>query len=155
MIEIELSRAGFKTLIDDNDYELVNKFRWGLLAPGPKCKYARATINGKDTTLHRFLLKLTDPKLCVDHINGDGLDNRRANLRITNKSGNARNIKKDYKFKGIYLHKKNRNFVAAIKVNYKKIHIGCFPDEVSAARAYNEAAKKYFGEFASLNSFQG
>ncbi len=90
-----------------------------------------------------------------DHINGDGLDNRRSNLRIASPSQNVMNQKKrtktSSKFKGCYLEKSTNKWVARITVNYKNIIIGRFKDELKASFAYDEKAKELFGEFAKLN----
>ncbi len=148
---IQLTR-GFSTLVDEDKLDLINRHKWCALTIKTKT-YAVSRVNKKYLYLHRFILGISDPKILVDHINCDGLDNRRANLRTVDRLGHSRNSKKKGlgKYKGIYLHKTNRNWVATITVNYKKIHLGCFLDERSAAHAYNEAAIKYFGEFANLN----
>lgn len=149
MMKIELSR-GYVALIDLADADQITKYSWHAITPG-RNKYAASKFNGKYVYMHRLLLSVRDSKTIVDHINGNGLDNRRANLRLTDKSGNARNMIKIGKYKGIWWHKKNKKWCAEIKVSYKKIGLGSFHDEISAARAYNEAAIKYFGEFARLN----
>lgn len=153
MPEIELGH-GLKSLIDEEDMIEVAKYKWCAFGT-ERHRYAQGRVNGKTISLHRFLMKVSDSKVLVDHINGNGLDNRKSNMRLTNKAGNARNISKPHKYKGIWFHKKNKNWCADIKVNYKKIGLGSFKDEKDAAHAYNEAALKYFGEFANLNNIQG
>ncbi|MGD0572653.1 MAG: AP2/ERF family transcription factor [Sedimentisphaerales bacterium] len=100
----------------------------------------------------------TPPGLLVDHFNRNGLDNRRANLRLATRAQNSCNTKKQKgcssKFKGVCFHKNRKGpnpWDAYIDVNNRRINLGCFPTEISAARAYDSAAKKYHGEFARLN----
>jgi hypothetical protein len=90
----------------------------------------------------------------TDHINGNGLDNRRCNLRPVTSQQNRANQRKTRgtsQFKGVYLRRRERNWEAAIKVNRRRIYLGTFSSEVEAARAYDAAARHHFGEFAALN----
>lgn len=96
----------------------------------------------------------------VDHINRNGLDNRRSNLRVADLKGNRANARKQptiggkpthSKFKGVSRFKKNGRWVAAIKVNKKSMHLGCFDSEIDAAHAYDKAAREHFREFAKTN----
>jgi len=94
--------------------------------------------------------------LFADHINHNTFDNRKANLRPATQTQNNRNRRKfsgqsNSKYKGVYWKKHIKKWVAQIGVNRKVIHLGCFKKEIDAARAYDEGAKKYHGEFASLN----
>jgi hypothetical protein len=93
--------------------------------------------------------------LLVDHINGNGLDNRRANLRLATSAQNNYNrritSRRTSKYKGVDYHASKRAYRARITVDKKKIFLGHFPDESSAARAYDVAAKKHHKEFAALN----
>ena len=88
MKEIKLSQGGGIALIDDEDFERVNQRKWGLSSK----RYARGSINSKMILMHRFILNM--PKnVDLDHINGNGLDNRKCNLRIATKSQNGGNRK--------------------------------------------------------------
>lgn len=148
---------GLVTQVDDDDFEFLNKFRWyaGRNHAGniyaERQEYLRPGF--RKIKMHRLI---TDaPKgMVVDHINGNGLDNRRENLRVCTLAENSQNrarIRKkssDSKYKGV-------SFVsyygARIKVDGKMINLGHFKTPEEAARAYDEAAKKYFGQFANLN----
>jgi hypothetical protein len=102
--------------------------------------------------MHRQLLT-PPPGKCIDHANGNGLDNRRANLRFATPAQNAWNTRRKVSasgYKGVYFSKANK-FGAAIRCNKKRIHLGCFDSPVDAAKAYDKAAKKYHGQFAQTN----
>ncbi len=161
MKEIQLTQ-GKVAFIDDEDFEIVNKFNW--FARKRKTKYgfdfyAGRQINtskGQRTlNMHRFILSLLDSKIHVDHIDNNGLNNQKNNLRIANNKQNCCNKKVSgigtSKYKGVTVRKRDGKFVASIKVNYKNKHIGCYNSEIIAALAYNNAAVYYFGEFAKTN----
>jgi hypothetical protein len=105
----------------------------------------------KRVLLHCELLGRTG----VDHINGDTLDNTRKNLRPATKSQNAMNSVKrsaaSSKFKGVSWHKQHKKWVTRITLGGRCHHVGLFHLEEDAARAYDCAASKMFGEFARLN----
>lgn len=144
-------------LIDKEDFELVNKHKWFYRIEASDKEYARKRYreNGKirEVIMHRYIIKARRGKE-VDHINGNGLDNRKVNLRICSHKSNSRNRKlnKNNKtgYKGVY--RKNGKYRATITFNYKSHDLGAFDDLISAAKVYNKAAKKYFGKYASVNS---
>ena len=152
--EISLTQ-GKVALISDEDYEKVSAYRW--YANGYKRgRYWYAVHNEgqhpnlKATLLHRFILDA--PKgMVVDHINGNGLDCRRENMRLCTNTENIRNQKPRRlgEYKGV--QRRGRGWDALITVNYKVVSLGRFASEEAAARAYDAAAKKYHGEFARLN----
>jgi hypothetical protein len=155
MREIPLSQ-GFVALIDDADFELVGHFRWHMIQVQSGKRYAQRNIrlaSGRKTTqlMHRVIV---DYKL-VDHINRNGLDNQRYNLRSASHSQNHANATKLKRsdstsiYKGVYLNK-NR-WIARITLNQRLHYLGSFLTERDAALAYNEAARSVFGEFALLN----
>jgi hypothetical protein len=160
MREIEF-KPDHVALVDDEDYEKVSKYEWRLRISHGNNKYAihkKRLETGKLTTesMHRLILNLTDPKIMVDHINHNGLDNRKENMRIANSKTNCYNKKKINKitssnYKGVYFHKNNKKWCSRIKQNYKRFFLGYFNSEEEAALVYNKKAKELFGEFACLN----
>lgn len=105
--------------------------------------------------MHRVVAKTPDGLEC-DHINSDSLDNRKANLRTATRLQNSWNRSKSSKpgyskSKGVTFDKKMQKWLAQIRVRGKHISHGRFKDEIQAAKAYDKAAKKHFGEFAKLN----
>lgn len=111
--------------------------------------------------MHRVILeRILDRPLLksehVDHINGNGLDNRRENLRLATPRQNAANKRKTHKdttskYKGVSWHKANNKWRATIRIDSKCKHLGLFENEIDAANAYNDAAKRVFGSFCNLN----
>lgn len=143
------NNQGF-TKVDTADYEDLAKYRWVRQPRG----YAEATVNGKRTLLHRYLMK-PDGKNEVDHINNDRLDNRRGNLRIATRAENARNVSRGKSntsgCKGVHHIKGLKSYRAVIWVDNKRIHLGYFKNIEDAAEAYNKAAEEYHGEYAKPN----
>ncbi len=135
-------------LVDANDAPFLKNWVWRLSDGG----YAEASVGFETTVkMHRMIIAAPDGAVC-DHINGDRLDNRRSNLRLTDAQGNARNRRaKKGKFKGVYLNKNGKTFEARIVVNKKHIYLGSSRDPKEAAKMYDRAAKKAFGEMALLN----
>lgn len=142
-------------IVDEEDFEFVKRFKWSL-EKGKSTYYAITDIGGKVIRLHQLLLPSEDINITPDHKNGNGLDCRRENLRLANKVQQAQNRSKKagtlHKYKGVSF--RSGRFQARIIVNGKTISLGNFLSQVSAARAYNEAAVKYFGEFAKLNQIE-
>jgi hypothetical protein len=107
--------------------------------------------------MHRQLIPDVPAGLVIDHINADGLDNRHANLRLATVAQNAANSrprKSRAGLKGVTFAKGKNRWRASIVANGSRIHLGYFRDPRDAAKAYDAAAKKYFGEFAYLNLSQ-
>jgi hypothetical protein len=149
------------TILDPKDYYLYNCFKWSACGRDDDSLYAarilRKTEFGriKYMYLHREIMN--PPKgLLVDHRNGNSLDNRKANLRIATRSQNCMNSRRNKsktssQYVGVSFDKEYELWRAYIRYQEKRIHLGRFGSEIEAARAYDAAAKKYFGEFAHLN----
>lgn len=166
MKEIPLSSRKWPrlvALVDDEDFEWLSQFKWHPRAPDLKtgnhsfyaCTSARgqAESGSGSRKMHRFIVQGTGD---VDHINGDGLDNRRSNLRTCSSSQNSANSRKSVhlkssRYKGVSLRKREKKWVARIRKSGVLIHLGRFTEEISAALAYNAKALELFGEFAKLN----
>lgn len=153
MKTILLTNSDLVAFVDDLDYEWLSLYRWHLFK-GRKQNYAaRSYFNdGKwsHRKMHQDILRTKGRRLVADHINGDGLDNRRENLRLASPSQNARNQRAKGKFlKGVSYHK--GRYVARICCEGKSIALGSFDSEVEAASAYNKAATSLFKEFALIN----
>lgn len=149
MIEIPLTH-GKVALVDSDAVHLVFGHKWWAVKKGPRF-YAVTDVKRKRVYMHRLLLCTN---LDVDHINGDGLDNRRANLRAATRQENVSNMRKrpgSSKFKGVCWDKRRDKWMAKIMVDYKTRFLGYFKDEIEAARAYDAAAVSNFGVFARLN----
>lgn len=149
--KIRLTR-GFKALIDSDFLKEVTKHSWCVSGDS---RYAVSRIKGKTVYLHRFLLRLNDPKIKVDHINGNGLDCRKSNMRICSQKENAQNQRLNNLntsgYKGVSFHKSTGKWRAYIKSNGKQIHLGLHEDIMQAAKAYNAKALELFKNFANLN----
>jgi len=153
--EVPLSNGGGQVaLIDEQDWACVKHLRWRLSSPSRETVYAFAWQGKIHMAMHRLLMDVDDER-CIDHINGDGLDNRRENLRIATKQENQFNRKSQKgttsRFKGVSLVKLSGKWVAAIRMHGDIYSLGTFANEIDAARAYDVAATKYQGDFARLN----
>lgn len=139
-------------MVDDKDFDLVNTHVWHAhKADGPKWKYyARTNVkrNGKWRPLymHRLITEAGKGQI-IDHIDNNGLNNQRSNLRFcSGKENQRRQQPKANGFKGIWFNPKSKTWTASIKIT-----IGTFKTAEEAARAYDKVASEYFGEFAWLN----
>lgn len=157
MKEIPLTQ-GFVALIDDEDVELVSRHKWFASRHGSRV-YARTNVldansHRKTLPMHRLIMN-PGRGLDIDHINGNGIDNRRSNLRSCSRSRNKANAaayaNNRSGFKGVYWQKDVRKWRAQIRVMGRKLHLGLFDARQEAALAYNKAAVEHFGEFARLN----
>lgn len=142
---------GKVAVVDAADAEVLSGSTWFAVERG-KTFYAARSPLGKMEYMHRVIIGASDDQL-VDHENRDGLDNRRANIRISTAGENAANadLRSDNTsgFKGVYAS--GNRWTARIKVDGKKVYLGSFDTAQQAADAYDNAAIEAFGEFALLN----
>lgn len=147
-------------LVDNEDYDEVMKYKWCVDCRSANLIYARRTVyneNGKRTVQRIHQLILNVPKgMEVDHIDGNGLNNAKRNLRICSHNQNGKNTTK-YKnnisgFKGVSWQKGSNKYSAQIRIDKKKIHLGYFVSAEDASKAYNKKAKELFGEFYRKDS---
>lgn len=151
MKEIQLTK-GKVTIIDDGDFEMLSAFKWHAVK-WRHVYYAQAWINGGEMSMHRFLLAAKREEI-ADHINGDGLDNRRENLRLVPPAVNRLNSRLSRNntsgFKGVYLQKKTGKWTAMIgtRTNGKLVstHLGTFATPEEASAAYQAAVRERYGE---------
>ena len=160
MKKIKLTQNQF-ALVDDCEYEYLNQWKWCARRNGNTFYAVR---NSRKTECEKRKLILMHQVILqrmgiefeqVDHIDGNGLNNCRSNLRAATKQENGCNRNKQKNNtsgrKGVGWNKQHQKWQAQIQVNGKQIHLGYFDDIEDAVRAYNQAAKKHFGKFARLN----
>ncbi len=152
-ITIPIQKTTLRAKIDLADYKRVIQYKWWLTQFG----HAYTNIKNRFVYLHRLVTNFAK-HLHVDHINNNKLDCTSVNLRPATQHQNllnkSRKICNNSKYKGVWIRKSLFNgnrYQAHIFHEGKNITLGTFDYEVDAAIAYNEAAKKYFGEFANLN----
>lgn len=139
-------------IVDDTDFEKLSSYKWTLQSRG----YVKTWDGDKAVYMHRLILDCVHGEE-IDHINKNKLDNRRGNLRLCTRSQNNanRNIISERDngsvYKGVRWDEDRKKFLARIGVNGKTINLGRYKNEIDAARAYDLAALKYYGEYASLN----
>jgi hypothetical protein len=176
---IPLTQGRF-AIVDPQDYRRLSSYKWRLCRTrGKNVLYAERSVRLPGGRYSRILMhrqimgdlllasSTQNPKLrtqnyhrylsdgyVIDHINGNGLDNRRANLRLATVAQNAWNSKKRKSrsgYKGVWFAADKGLWRAAIVYHGRRIHLGYFTDKIAAAKTYDSAAKKYYGEFAKPN----
>lgn len=164
---IQLTKNKF-AIVDDEDYKRVSALKWQAVL-NKKIYYAYHSVgivllNGRKSSkhikMHRFIMGINDSKIQVDHINGNGLDNRKENLRLCTNSQNSKN-RKGYStntsgFRGVSLDKRKtiNPWVAQINECGKRRWLGYFSTAEEAARAFDKAAKEIYGEFHGKLNFE-
>lgn len=168
-VEIELTQ-GQVTIVDDIDADLA-EVKWatqprnnGLDFYALRGTYSSTTKTKRTTVhLHRAVLERKLGRALrkgeiVDHIDGNGLNNRRSNLRLATQAENRRNSRKNVNntsgFKGVYWHKSSQKWMAYITFNRRMIYLGYFDCPKEAHAVYCKAAAKYHGEFANFGQVQ-
>lgn len=156
MKEVKLTKEKI-ALVDDRDFERVNKYKWHACTSHGKWYAVRnPTSDNPFSLMHRFILNLLPgDKQQADHISGNGLNNSRFNIRVCSHRENLLNAEKSRKgtskYKGVSWSTKKRMWEAYICPNRSKQFLGYFSNERDAAKAYNTAAKKHYKEYARFN----
>ncbi len=144
---------GETTLVDDADYEWLNCVSWSCKVMHGR-KYAGRKVDGRPFLMHNAICPV-QKGMHTDHINGNSLDNRRANLRTCTPAQNLQNcvLRKDNTtgFKGVNYHKASKAFRGQITAHKKRRYLGYFKTAEEAARAYDAEARRLHGPFARLN----
>ena len=148
---------GLYALIDEADFELVSQYQWYPSWCNGKL-YAAAYGGGgrahpQTLRMHRLVTGAAKGQQ-VDHVNGDGTDNRRCNLRLSTQSQNMANIRKlagTSRYKGVHWDQDRGKWMARVRIGGIAKNLGRFDCEEDAAVAYDDAAYREFGEFAHLN----
>lgn len=148
MKEIQLSQ-GKVALVDDEDFDMLNVFKWSALCTIGKRRlnfYASRMTGGKNSVcvyMHRIIMK-PPPEMQVDHIDGNGLNNQKSNLRVVTHRQNQQNLhfKKSSKYPGVCWEKKKKKWMASLQISGKSKTLGCFDTEEEAHQAYVDACNK-------------
>jgi hypothetical protein len=154
-----LLSKGLEGLVDEDDYETVNQYKWFAYRRGRLWYVARnkprpRTGNGH-IYLHHFILGRPPSGKMIDHVDGNGLNNQRDNLRFATSGQNQQNrhflSTNTSGYRGVTWNKKSNKWQAGIKFQEKSIHLGLFDTPEGAAYAYDMKAVEIFGEFANPN----
>jgi AP2 domain/HNH endonuclease len=155
--QVPLTQGKF-ALVSDQVYEQVSQFKWYAQHYRNSWYAARGvtTPRGRSMlTLHRFILGVTDPKIHVDHVDGDGLNCTDENIRLATPEQNKHNQGKQKNntsgYKGVSWHKQDKKWVCYLYSKGKHLFLGLYDDPEEAARAYDKKAKELQGAFARLN----
>ncbi len=157
VIENKRHEVVARVLIDTEDVNKLKKFKWCVFKRNKnRPYYPSTTVRGKTHYLANILMGFkSNNRIMIDHIDRNPLNNQKSNLRICTVSQNGCNRGKNKNntsgYKGVYL-KPNGKWNAVIGTNGQYINLGTFSEKVDAARAYNDAALLYHGEFSYLNT---
>jgi HNH endonuclease len=143
-------------IVDQDDYVILSLFKWYIKKPSHYVYHQVWRDSRQYPVLvhHAILWRPRGTAMVIDHINRNPLDNRRSNLRVVTQSEN--NLNKDYRpgpsgYRGVSWNTPRKHWQAGISVSGRSIGLGRFPSAISAARAYDKAARRYHGMFAVLN----
>jgi hypothetical protein len=160
IVKIKHKKEIYDCLIDDEDFDLVNDYKWYIHSRTGYARGRKKNPQKKNNfiSMHRLVMRVLDkPEVEIDHTKHNKLDNRKSELRICNRSGNTSN-RTSYgssQYLGVGWDKQHQMWKASIGYTLDGIkkfkNIGIFKEEENAAKAYDEAAKKYHKEFANLN----
>jgi len=149
---IPLTKNKF-AIVDECDYERLARFKWCVSSTGRKKHYACRMVGRSVVRMHREIMQAPED-MVADHIDGNGLNNCRTNLRICTHSQNLCNRQK-YRgatpYKGVFYDKKRDKYYAKIKFEGRNRYLGVFDDPVEAAKAYDRKARELHGPYARLN----
>lgn len=153
---------GYFALVDDEDYDFLNQWKWHVSIGTRRETYAKRVeiIDGKriKITMHRMILCVPEGKQ-TDHIDHNGLNNQKSNLRTATPVQNGANRKMCQRntsgFKGVSWSKSHNKWRAQISIERRNNHLGLFENAQDAAKAYDEGAIRLNGEFASTNRSLG
>jgi len=156
---ISLTKGKF-AIVDPDDYKRLIKYKWHVTKNANTFHAKRnPRVDQKGRTapiyMHRQIMN-PPPGFVIDHINYNGLDNRKANLRLATHTQNNRHTRRTVrtgtsKYKGVSWYSREKRWAVKITADGTTIPIGYFKDEIEAVKAYDRAAKTYHGEFAALN----
>lgn len=162
MMSIVLTQ-GKHAIIDDDMFELVSRFRWFAFSVNKRNWYARCTMSvgriaGKGVVasmyMHRLIMRPPE-SVIVDHVNHNGLDCRKQNMRLCTQRQNCQNRRPikgcSSRYKGVFRPTHFSKWQSQIKIHGTRVTLGRFDSERDAARAYDVAARQRFGEFACTN----
>lgn len=149
--EIGLTQ-GKVAIVDDEDYKWLNQYRW-YASHEKRSKnrdlfYAYSKFKGESSVpMHREILGVKKGQI-VDHIDGDGLNNQKHNLRLVSQRQNCQNkhIKKSSKYPGVCWNSRTKKWISGIRINQIKKQLGVFKTEKEAFEAYKKAVHEYTGE---------
>lgn len=158
MKHIELTK-GFRAKVDDEDFDWINKSKWHFSSSGSGAYYAKTSLNDgnggtKRVYMHRRIMGAT-AGIEIDHIDGNGLNNQKANLRLCSHFQNMHNIKpkktRTSRYKGVSRSMFGNKWCVIIKHNGVSHNLGMYTHEKAAAREYDKLARLLHGEFACVN----
>lgn len=152
MKKIKLTQGKY-ALVDESDFEELNKFKWYAIKHHNTFYAVRSSGGPGKIHMHRVVIK-TPKDRETDHADGNGLNNQKYNLRACIHSENQRNKRMPKNntcgYKGLSWCERNKKWLVRISFNSKRIYLGHFEDKISASKAYSAACIKYHGKFANI-----